>query len=142
MFPTRKFMDDSNLVSFMTVIHGLKMDQYGNLSVDGYSSFTDVVITTKPDLSFLAPKTKTSQVGDLVKITGVVTKINEKTSLQWIECPKCRTDEVEENDSNEEGRWKCKNCGAITEVQHKVCTQLGKCSTGTAHACGSGMGDT
>ena len=119
-FPTCKFMDDSNEVSFMTVIHGLKIDQYGNLSVDGYSSFTDVVITTKPDLSFLSPKTKTSQVGDLVKITGVVTKINEKTSLQWIECPKCRTDEVEENDSNEEWRWKCKNCGTIPEVQHKV----------------------
>ena len=115
-FPTKKFLDDTKKVSFITVIHGLKMDQYGSLFLDGYSSFTNIINTSKPDLTYLTPKTKSSQVGDLVKIVGVVTKINEEMSLQWIECSTCGSDEVQED---QELGWNCDKCGVISDIDHK-----------------------
>ena len=124
-FVLEKFLkpDTSNIPS-QAVILGIMLDKYGDLHLDGYSSII-AVTPVSAEISFLPTRSSSSNAGDLVRIEGMVTKVDEKASLQWMECNLCKSDELEQA-----GRgWRCGGCGqgAGAELQVElVCTVGGQ----------------
>ena len=105
-----------NSIPCQCVIVGLVQKPCWSLSLDGFSS----IIRTKKtevDLSFLPVRSSSSKVGDLVKIEGMVTRVNQLASLQWMECDICGSDEMEEE---EEVGWSCLSCNKPSEAKHRI----------------------
>ena len=100
------------------VIVGLLQKPCGSLSLDGFSSIIRIKKTVI-DLSFLPVRASASKVGDLVRIEGMVTRVNQQASLQWMECDTCGSDEVEEEPGAGAG-WRCLRCNTGTEARHRM----------------------
>lgn len=112
-FYDKFFQSDSS--PCQCVIVGLLQKPCCSLTLDGFSSVINMKKKTETDLSFLPVRSGASKVGDLVKIEGMVTRVNQQASLQWMECDLCSSDEVEE----QEGSWKCLSC-SNTGARHRV----------------------
>ena len=99
------------------VIVGLVQESCGNLSLDGFSSIIILEERVELDLAFLPGRSGSSKVGDLVKIQGMVTRVDQQASLQWMECDVCSSDEVKDEPG---GGWRCLSCNQLTGARHKI----------------------
>ena len=89
----------------------MTIEPSGLLSLDAYSSVTNVhpVQVSVRDMETCAPG-----VGDLVKIEGMVTKVNEQLSCQWLQCTSCGSDKLDQDRC-------CVDCGQENgEPEHRV----------------------
>ena len=101
------------------VIVGLLQKPCCSLSLDGFSSIIRMK-KTEIDLGFLPVRSGVSKVGDLVKIEGMVTRVNQQASLQWMECDLCRSDEMEDPELGPgAGTWRCISCGH-SGARHRI----------------------
>ena len=117
-FHDKFFQSDSS--PCQCVIVGLLQKPCCSLTLDGFSSIISMKKKSGTDLSFLPVRSGASKVGDLVKIEGMVTRVNQQASLQWMECDICSSDEVEEQGPGSGwGSWKCLSC-SNTGARHRV----------------------
>ena len=112
------FQSNSNSIPCQCVIVGLVQKPCSSLSLDGFSSIIRAK-KTEIDLSFLPVRSSSSKVGDLVKIEGMVTRVNQQASLQWMECDICGSDEMEEEPGQEAG-WSCLSCNKPSGAKHRI----------------------
>ena len=97
-----------------TLVTGLHVDYHGKMVLDNYSSMM-AISSTKLDHSSLPVFSSTSNIGDLVKVEGVILRVDKDSSMQWVECSECKSEKVEKR----EGVWRCPQCGPVI-VHHKM----------------------
>jgi len=97
-----------------TLVTGLSVEYHGKMVLDNYSSMM-AITSTKLDYSSLPVFSSTSNVGDLVKVEGVILRVDKNSSMQWVECSECNSEKVEKR----EGTWRCPHCGPVVTC-HKM----------------------
>lgn len=89
------------------------MDSHGHLALGSYSAIMAVTCL----LMFLK---------DLVRVEGVVLRVDQEVSMQWMEC--CQSDQLF---STKQG-WNYTHCGCSNEASYKV--ELVCCEGGVGEA--------
>ena len=112
VFPLKRYIGDSQTPFDCTIVD-VNICSNGEMYLDGYSAIINVSPSPQIDFQVFPPRTKKCQSGDLIKIEGVVTKINVQLSMQWLECSLCKSDELE----NTEIGWKCLNCEIMVTLE-------------------------
>ena len=115
VFSYKKYIEKDQF-PLQCTLSDLKMDANGTLSLDGYSSISNVKPATFDIKTKLHKRSNNDRPGDMVKHNGVVSKISEKSSLQWLQCETCKSDQL----VNSSQGWKCVNCDKITKPEHKI----------------------
>jgi len=106
-----------------TLVTGLSVEYHGKMVLDNYSSMM-AITSAKLDYSSLPVFSSTSNVDDLVKVEGVILRVDKDSSMQWVECSECNSEKVEKR----EGVWRCPHCGPVV-AYHKI--ELVCCVRGT-----------
>lgn len=97
------------------LVTGLSVDSHGHLTLDNYSAIMAVTCTSL-DCSSLPAFSSACKRGDLVRVEGVVLRVDQEASMQWMECNTCQSDQL----LNSKQGWNCTQCGSSNEASHKV----------------------
>ena len=100
-----KFLTRSVKFPLRCTVLGVSHDPPTFLSLDGLSS----IVNKSPaqfDLSQLPLHDGESEPGSLVRVEGMVVSVDMKGSTQWLQCPHCHSEELEQT---EQGWW-CERC--------------------------------
>lgn len=104
----------SDRIPVTTLVTGLHVEYQGNMFLDYYSTMMAVTSVT---LAFhtLPAFSTASKVGDLVKVEGVILRVDKDASMQWMECSVCMSENVALGNKG----WSCYQCGQVT-THHKM----------------------
>jgi len=102
------------MIPVTTLVTGLHVEYQGNMFLDYYSTMMAVTSAT---LAFhsLPSFSAASKNGDLVKVEGVILRVDKDTSMQWMECSVCMSENVTLGNKG----WSCYQCGQV-KTHHKM----------------------
>ena len=101
----------SGRFSFSCTVLGICVDSSGFFFMDYFSSIVNKC-PVSVDISQLglSPLRPSSEAGELVRVEGPVVSVDQEASVQWQECSRCHSEDVQETEDGSS----CSDCGHQT----------------------------